>query len=73
MLKYMELLRKFRDGIRMYNMYIYENREIVTDEYITILNVIVYKSYIQNKDIKNLIIILNKLIERCIDLEYNTM
>ncbi|MCH1959711.1 hypothetical protein [Romboutsia hominis] len=72
-LKDIELLRKFRDGIIMYNMYIYEHREIIKDEYVTILNLIVYKHYIQNKDIKNLIIILNKLIERYVDLEYNIM
>lgn len=66
-------LKEYKDKIVMNNMYIYNHKEIGEEECVTILQIIIYKHTIQNKDLRNLIIALNEIIERFVDIENNRM
>ena len=67
------LLKEYKYNIIMHNMYIYNHQEMIEEEYITILQILIYKHKIDNKCLKKLIIILNEIIERFVDIENNIM
>ena len=67
------LLKEYKDNITMHNMYIYNHQEMIEEEYITILQIYIYKHKVDNKCLKSLIIILNEIIERFVDIENNIM
>ena len=67
------VLKKYRDKVVMNNMYIYNHSEILEEEYVTIFQILIYKNTVDIKDLKNLIVVLNELIERFEDIENNIM
>ena len=68
-----DLLKEYKGNIIMHNMYIYNHQEMMEEEYVTILQIYIYKHKVDNKGLKNLIIILNEIIERFVDIENNIM
>lgn len=67
-----KVLEEYKQNVIMHNMYIYKHQEMkIIEEYTTILQIIIYKHTVNGRDLKKLIIVLNELIERFVDVENN--
>ena len=71
--KKLQIIDVFKSNIAIQEIYIYENSELIEENYVTILDIIIYKHKIETKDLKDVIITMNEIIERYISLEFNIL